>query len=79
MIQKDKFAVISNSCKSGFRRETVIELEQIAVLPQMQGQKIGSLLITESLEQVRIFPSEMEFSIKAVMVTTRADNRAITL
>lgn len=35
--------------KSGFRNESVIELEQIAVLQNKRGKGIGALLIRESL------------------------------
>ncbi|MCH9716634.1 MAG: GNAT family N-acetyltransferase [Gammaproteobacteria bacterium] len=35
--------------KSGFRKEAVIELEQIAVVQDKQGQGVASKLIKESL------------------------------
>jgi len=62
--------------KSGFRPETVLELEQIAVLPGMQGRGIGRRLIDESLPLIRERLDERGASLKAVMVTTRADNYA---
>lgn len=62
--------------KSGFRSEAVLELEQIAVLPRHQGQGIGRRLIEESLPRMREQLVERGASLKAVMVTTRADNYA---
>ncbi len=60
--------------KSGFRKETVIELEQIAVLPAFQGKKIGTELINRSLESVKKYLKSQNSILKAVMVTTRSDN-----
>lgn len=62
--------------KSGFRKETVIELEQIAVLPEFQGKKIGTELINCSLKFVREYLNSQNSILKAVMVTTRTDNLA---
>ncbi|ARN72881.1 GNAT family N-acetyltransferase [Oceanicoccus sagamiensis] len=39
--------------KSGFRAETVLELEQIALLPEMHGQGMGRQLIYQSLPLVK--------------------------
>ena len=39
--------------KSGFRPEAVLELEQLAVMPNYQGNGIGRKLIVESLPQVK--------------------------
>lgn len=39
--------------KSGFRKEVVLELEQIAVLPLQQKHGVGSLLISESLKMIK--------------------------
>src|SRR5438874_2161251 len=44
--------------KSGFRQESVIELEQIAVLKSYQRKGIGSLLIEKSLENVKAYLSD---------------------
>ncbi len=65
--------------KSGFRKESVIELEQIAVLQKFQGNKIGSELIKRSLEFVREYLARQSSTLKAVIVTTRADNFARNL
>ena len=65
--------------KSGFRRETVIELEQIAVLPDYQGKNIGSEVITQSLHFIKEYLLSQNSILKAIMVTTRTDNRAQNL
>jgi len=62
--------------KSGFRKESVIELEQIAVLPNFQGQNIGAQLISQSLEHVKEYLLSHNSILKAVIVTTRSDNLA---
>ena len=62
--------------KSGFRREVVLELEQIGVLPQRQAQGIGRRLIEQSIPMVREQLNEHGATIKHFMVTTRADNHA---
>ena len=62
--------------KSGFRREVVLELEQIAVLPERQHQGIGQRLIEVSIPMVREQLNERGAMIKHLMVTTRADNYA---
>lgn len=62
--------------KSGFRPETVLELEQIAVLPRIQGRGVGRRLIDESLPLIREQLDERGASLKAIIVTTRADNNA---
>jgi ribosomal protein S18 acetylase RimI-like enzyme len=65
--------------KSGFRKDTVIELEQIAVLPIMQGNKIGTELIQRSLELVHEYLTSKDSILKTIMVTTRSDNNAQNL
>ena len=62
--------------KSGFRKETVIELEQIAVLPVFHGKNIGTKLITQSLKFVKDYLNHQNSILKAVIVTTRSDNAA---
>jgi len=64
------------SQKSGFRRETVLELEQIAVLKNHQNQGVGRNLIVSSLSEVRNKLSNQDSLLKHIMVTTRADNDA---
>ena len=62
--------------KSGFRQEAVLELEQIAVSPEVQGRGIGHRLIEESLPLIRERLDERGARLKAIIVTTRADNYA---
>lgn len=62
--------------KSGFRKESVMELEQIAVLTKFQDQQIGTMLIMQSLELVKKYLLSQNSMLKAVIVTTRADNYA---
>lgn len=62
--------------RSGFRPQVVLELEQIAVRPEFQGQGIGTRLIEESLPMLRQQLGERRATIKHIVVTTRADNAA---
>ena|SRR3990167_327810 len=62
--------------KSGFRKETVVELEQIAVLPAFQGKKIGTELINCSLKFIKEYLVTQNSILKSIMVTTRTDNLA---
>jgi len=62
--------------KSGFREQVVLELEQIAVLPDYRNQGIGERLIRESLPMVVDQLLERGARLKAVIVTTRMDNSA---
>lgn len=62
--------------KSGFRKEVVLELEQIAVLPSKQGKKIGTALIKQSLPVIKDQLATRQSYIKHVLVTTRNDNPA---
>lgn len=64
------------SQKSGFRPEVVLELEQLAVLPDHHGNGIGSKLIKESLPQINSHLATRDASIKHIVVTTRSDNYA---
>jgi ribosomal protein S18 acetylase RimI-like enzyme len=65
--------------KSGFRKDAVVELEQIAVLPVFQGMSIGTKLINQSLALVKKYLISQNSVLKAVMVTTRSDNAAQNL
>lgn len=65
--------------KSGFRPEAIMELEQLAVRPHLQGQGIGKALITRSLDLVRKELAVQGSRPKHVIVTTRADNYAQAL
>lgn len=62
--------------KSGFRKEVVLELEQIAVLPSQQKRGIGSALISQSLKMINEELQQRSASIKHILVTTRTDNEA---
>jgi len=65
--------------KSGFRQESVIELEQIAVLKSHQHKGIGTLLIEKSLQYVKEYLVDTNSKLKAILVTTRTDNVAKSL
>ena len=62
--------------KSGFRKESVIELEQIAVLKKHQGNGIGTKLVKESLSFIKDYLNDSNSILKSVLVTTRTDNAA---
>ncbi|MGH1427277.1 MAG: GNAT family N-acetyltransferase [Arenicella sp.] len=62
--------------KSGFRHEVILELEQLAVLPESQGNGIGRKLIDESLPLVKEQLVLKSATLKHIVVTTRADNVA---
>jgi ribosomal protein S18 acetylase RimI-like enzyme len=62
--------------KSGFRPEVVLELEQIAVLSDLQGRGIGRKLIDESLPLVKKELNVSNANLKHIIVTTRVDNYA---
>ncbi len=64
------------SQKSGFRKEAIVELEQVAVLPKYQSKGIGSQLIKETLLCVKSELKTNKSKLKHVIVTTRADNHA---
>ena len=65
--------------KSGFRKESVIELEQIAVMKKEQGMGIGSKLIDYSLGSIKGFLDDTGSTLKAILVSTRTDNEAQNL
>lgn len=65
--------------KSGFRKQAVIELEQIAVLTNYQGKGTGTKLIKESLNQIQIYLEDSNSKLKAILVSTRSDNKAKAL
>ncbi len=62
--------------KSGFRKEVVLELEQIGVRPSSQKQGIGSSLISESLKMIQDELKQRNASLKHILVSTRTDNDA---
>lgn len=65
--------------KSGFRQQSVIELEQIAVLKSQQRKGIGTLLIEKSLEYIKDYLADTNSNLKAILVSTRTDNLAKSL
>jgi ribosomal protein S18 acetylase RimI-like enzyme len=65
--------------KSGFRKESVMELEQIAVLKNHRGKGIGSKLIKESLNHIKTYLADGQANLKAVLISTRTDNDAKAL
>lgn len=65
--------------KSGFRQQSVMELEQIAVLQNHQGKGVGTLLIEKSLKYIKDYLADINSNLKAVIVSTRTDNNARTL
>lgn len=62
--------------RSGFREKVVLELEQVGVMPERQGQGIGRRLIVESLSYVAKAITGRGAAIQHIVVTTRADNSA---
>ena len=62
--------------KSGFRSKVVLELEQMAVLPEFRNKGIGKSLISESLPLIKHHLEINDAKLKHIIVTTRADNDA---
>ncbi|MEK7103772.1 MAG: GNAT family N-acetyltransferase [Patescibacteria group bacterium] len=56
--------------KGGFRKESVWELEQVAVGPNYQGRGIGAKLILDSLETIKKNLKKRGSSLKLVEITT---------
>jgi len=65
--------------KGGFRKESVWELEQIAVSKLFQSQGIGSQLIEKSLLEIKNYLQERGSSLKAIEVSTGTHNQAQNL
>ncbi|MCH7828837.1 GNAT family N-acetyltransferase [Patescibacteria group bacterium] len=62
--------------KGGFRKEAVLELEQIAVIPSQRGRGGGRTLIQQTLPQLKERLALQGRTIKLIEVTTAADNEA---
>ena len=65
--------------KSGFRKEAILELEQIAVHPDYQDRGIGAELIIRSLPCVAEKIAERGAKLGTILGNTRVDNRALKL
>ena len=65
--------------KGGFRKESVFELEQIAVEKTFQGQGIGAELIEESFLEIKKYLKKRSSFLKAIEVTSGAQNQAQNL
>jgi ribosomal protein S18 acetylase RimI-like enzyme len=59
----------------GFRKESVWELEQIAVKKTFQGQGVGAELIEKTLLEIRKYLKKRKSSLKLVKVSTGAQNQ----
>ena len=62
--------------KGGFRKDSVWELEQIAVAKDSQGQGIGTKLIEKSLPEIKKYLKKRGAVLKAIEVTTGTENKA---
>jgi ribosomal protein S18 acetylase RimI-like enzyme len=62
--------------KGGFRKESVLELEQIAVAEKFRGQGIAKKLILESFEDIKKYIKNRGSILKLIEVTTGVDNKA---
>jgi ribosomal protein S18 acetylase RimI-like enzyme len=65
--------------KGGFRKESVFELEQLAVKKDFQGQGIGTEIIKKSFLEIKKYVAKRGDSLKIVEVTTGTDNKAQNL
>ena len=65
--------------KGGFRKESVWELEQIAVEKTFQGQGVGTQLIEKSLSEIKNYLKKRKSSLKVVEVTTGPHQHAQNL
>jgi ribosomal protein S18 acetylase RimI-like enzyme len=62
--------------KGGFRKNAVLELEQIAVHPDYRGIGIGTKLIKESLKELKNHLRKRKSKLKLIEITTGASNKA---
>ena len=62
--------------KGGFRKESVWELEQIAVKRTFQAHGIGCQLIEKSFSEIKKYLKKRKSFLKVVEVTTGTDNQA---
>lgn len=62
--------------KGGFRKNSVWELEQVAVGKNFQGQGIGTKLIKGSLLEIQKYLKRRKSKLKLIEVTTGTENKA---
>ncbi len=62
--------------KNGFRVETIVELEQVAIQPEFAGQGMGRQLIEVSIDKFKQHIDTLGYSIGAILVTTSEGNFA---
>lgn len=62
--------------KGGFRKNAVIELEQIAVISESRGKGIGLKLINDSLKMIKKELHKRGSKLKIIEVTTGIENSA---
>lgn len=67
------------SVKSGFRDNSIVELEQLAVVPELRGRGVGKTLLEQSFDQFKQHLSEKGIAVKAIYLTTRDGNSAESL
>ena len=67
------------SIKNGFRENSIVELEQLAVLPSFSGKGIGKELLCRSYDLFKLHLLDLGFGVKAVYMTTREGNFAESL
>lgn len=64
------------SVKSGFRDKSIVELEQLAVVPELRGRGVGKELLEQSFDQFKRHLHEKGIAVKAIYLTTRDGNSA---
>lgn len=62
--------------RGGWRKESILELEQIAIHPRHQRQGFGNKLIKESLKQFIKYLKKERRELKAVLITTGTEQGA---
>lgn len=64
------------SVKNGFRDKSIVELEQLAVVPEFRGRGVGKELLEHSFDQFKQHLAEKAIAVKAIYLTTRDGNNA---
>ncbi len=67
------------SVKNGFRESSIVELEQLAVLPSFSGKGVGKELLSQSYNLFKLHLLGLGFGVNAVYMTTREGNFAESL